>query len=182
MTDGIYVREPESTFVPAPQGLHQAVCVDVVDMGLQDTPFGEKHKVKITWLLDAQMETGDPYMVSQWYTASLHERAKLRQDLESWRGRSFTTEELQGFDLEKLLSANAQLLIVHNIKGDRTYANVKAITPLLRGTGKLEIPATYIRFKNRPRTPENGPQPRRDPREARVNWPETDHDDDDLPF
>jgi len=38
-------------------------------------------------------------MISKRYTMSLGEQSTLRKDLESWRGKKFTPEELQGFDL-----------------------------------------------------------------------------------
>ena len=53
--------------------------------------------------LDLIDEThGRRFDVARVYTLCLHERAALRKDLESWRGRKFTEQELDGFDLEKL--------------------------------------------------------------------------------
>lgn len=31
---GIIAKAPEKNFAPAPEGLHHAVCVDVIDLGL----------------------------------------------------------------------------------------------------------------------------------------------------
>ena len=46
---GITVKKPDrSDFVPAPAGLHRAVCVDVIDMGLIDTgKFGVQDVVRL---------------------------------------------------------------------------------------------------------------------------------------
>ena len=64
---------------------------------------------------------------------SLSEKANLRKDLESWRGKAFTAEELKGFDIEKLIGVNAMASIIHNQSGDRTYANISSISKLMKG-------------------------------------------------
>jgi hypothetical protein len=98
------VRDNKKAFTPAPEGLHQAVCVDVVDLGLVEGPWGAKPTVEIRWELDlTHEETGRPFLVSKRYTLTLNEKGNLRPMLEAWRGRKFTPQELEGFDLERLL-------------------------------------------------------------------------------
>lgn len=146
------VRDNRKEFTPAPEGLHQAVCIDIVDLGLQETPWGPKEKVKIVWAIDAMDENGRLILVSQRYTVSLSEKATLRHHLESWRGRKFTQDELQGFDLEKLIGVNCQVQTVHNLADDgRTYANVQAVVPLGKGMVKMQAPETYVRVQDRER-------------------------------
>ena len=146
----IIASEPKSSFQPAPEGLHQAVCCDVVDLGLIETSFGEKHTVKIAWQLEGINEaTGKPYLVSARYTLSLHEKSKLRQHLETWRGRKFTPAELQGFDLEKLIDVNCQLQIIHRPADDgRVWANVSAVIPQAKHSQKLRV-IDYVREQDR---------------------------------
>ena len=157
------VKEPESKdFTPAPQGLHQAVCVDVYDIWTEkrDEKWGGglRDLTRLVFEIDEiNPENGKPYMVSKQYTASLHEKANLRHDLESWRGRAFTKEELKAFDLENVLGANCQLLVVHNVKESKTYANVQTIAPLAKGTvNKIVKSKDYIRKKDR--VPEGQPR------------------------
>ncbi len=143
----IYASRPKTDFVPAPEGLHQAVCVDVVDLGEQPTVWGPKHKVKLVWQIAQRMESGLPYLVSCRYTLSLHEKATLCQHLEAWRGRRFSDQELEMFDLEKLVGVNCQLQIIHNTKEDTTYANVQTIVP---AKGLTPIRAeNYVRERDR---------------------------------
>lgn len=165
----IIAAEPESKFTPAPEGLHQAVCVDVVDLGLKETQWGEKHKVEIRWQLEAEnTDTGERFVVRAWYTLSLSEKAKLRQQLETWRGRKFSAEELKGFDLEKLIGANCQLQIVHNLSDEgKVYANVQAIVAHNPKVPKI-APQEYIREQDRAKQQGNG----------KVQMPEVD----DVPF
>jgi hypothetical protein len=136
-------------FVPAPEGLHNGVCVDVIDEGLQQTAWGQKWKVALVWELDAHKEDGTRFSVRKRYTASLHEKSNLAKDLKSWRGRAFTAEELSGFDVEKVLGAPCKLLVQHTEKDGATYANVTAI---MRADphGTLKPSGRYVRAKDRP--------------------------------
>lgn len=144
-------------FAPAPAGLHQGVCVDVVDMGMLEVTFGGKtktqHKVRLVWQIDEPMEDGRRFIVQKRYTLSLHEKANLRKELEGWRGKTFTDEELRGFDLEKLIGVNCFLNVVQVTKGADTYANVAGIVQLKKGLPRID-PHGYIRVKDR--TADNG--------------------------
>lgn len=146
------------TFVPAPSGLHPAVCVDVVDMGKLKVTFGQetktKHIIRLVWQIDEPMENGKRFIVQRRYTLSLHEKSTLRKDLESWRGRPFNPDESQGFDVERLIGVNCQINVQHNTKNGSTYANVVSVVPLGRGMAKME-PQEYVRAKDRTDKPES---------------------------
>jgi hypothetical protein len=165
----IIAKKNKSEFTPAPEGLWQAVCIDVIDRGIEKTPWGEAHKVEVRWALeDKDPKTEKPFMLIKRYTLSLHEKANLRRELETWRGKKFTSEELEGFDLEKLLAVNCQLQVIHNVKdGGECYANVQAIVPAPKGVIKLAIPHDYIRMCDRDKV-RNGQEP--------------EITDDDIPF
>jgi len=104
------------------------------------------------WQLEEMEPGSEPprrFTVVSQYTVSLHEKARLRKDLETWRGRKFTKDELDQFDLEKLLGANCQLQIVHQVADDgRTFGNVQAIVPLGKGMQPLRVEG-YVRKKDR---------------------------------
>ena len=166
----IIAKKPESNFLPCPEGLHQAVCVDVVDLGVQRGPYGEKHKVEVRWQTELENEeTQRRFQLRKWYTLSLHEKASLRKDLECWRGRKFTEAELHGFDLEKLLGANCQLQVIHNITDDgKTYDNIQLIDPHNPKLPKI-APLEYTREQDRATARGNGHAVQPD-------------DDSDIPF
>lgn len=115
-------------------------CYMVADLGTQDTSFQGKpkkaHKILLSWELAETMEDGRPFSISSRYTLSLFDQAILRQHLESWRGKTFTEEELAGFDVKNVLGKYCLLSVVHNKEGDKTYANVKGIMPLPKGMEK----------------------------------------------
>lgn len=142
-------------FTPAPEGLHGAVCIDVIDLGMCKTVYGLKPKINIRWELDSiDPENGAPFQVSNRYTASLNDKANLRKQLEAWRGRKFTAQELKGFDLEVLVGVNCQLQVIHNTAPDgKTYANVQTIVPAAKGQ-KLVPSADYVRQKDREPKPD----------------------------
>jgi hypothetical protein len=141
------------SFQPAPEGTHQAVCVDVVDKGMLETTWqgvvSKKHKIDVAWQIAEDRDDGKPFLVFKRYTLSLGEKANLRKDLESWRGKKFTREEESGFDVEKLIGANCLLNILHNVSGDKTYANVQAVAPLIKGMAKIAA-REYVRVQDRP--------------------------------
>ena len=146
----IIAREPKSEYQQAPEGLHTAVCIDVVDLGLVQSEFGTKHKVQIRWAVEEQDDNWRQFYVSRRFTLSLHQKSALRQALEMWRGRKFTAKELEGFDLEKLLGVGGQVQIVHNARPNgQVYADVQAAIPLAKGQPKPGMPADYVRMQDR---------------------------------
>lgn len=149
----IIAKKKEMEFSAAPEGLHQAVCCDVVDLGIVEIEWkGVKkmqHKIKIRWEIDEvdpKSPKGYRYQVSRRFTLSLDDKSALKPFLESWRGRKFTREETEGFDVEKLIGANCQIQVLHNIKSEgEVYANVQAVVPPSKATPKISVSGTYIR-------------------------------------
>jgi len=142
-------------FTPCPGGSHIAICVDVVDLGLVETSYSGKskkvHKIRVVWQTGEKRDDGKPHYVGRRYTLSLHERSSLRKDLEAWRGRSFTEEELEGFDVERLLGAAALLSVVQQARDGSVYANINAIMRPPKGTSSPALDTTYVRVCNRPK-------------------------------
>ena len=157
----IFARVPESKYPLAPAGLHPAVCCDVIDRGLVDTQFGQKHQVEIRLQLEEAIESDKGLVrpvVRQRFTNSLHEKAKLRAVLETWRGAKFTKDELRGFDLERLIGASCQVQVIHNVSDEgQTFANVNAVIPLGKGMPRVQVGSDYVRELQRTSmTPSNG--------------------------
>lgn len=138
----LIVKKTGSDFQITPAGMVQAVCYAVWDIGMQTVSFQGKekqlHKGIIAWEINEKINQPDSefhgcrFTVTNRYTLSLSDKALLRAHLESWRGKPFTLDELNGFDLETVVGANCMLNIVHNESGGKTYANIGAITPLLK--------------------------------------------------
>lgn len=149
----IYASAGSGTkFTPAPAGTHAAVCCDVRDLGVLAVEWqGQKkqqHKVLISWQIDEARDDGKPFLVSRRYTLSLHEKAGLRKDLEAWRGRKFTEDELRRFDVESILGKPCLLNVIHNDSGGDTYANVAGVMALPKVMAAPQV-RDYVRFVDR---------------------------------
>lgn len=131
----IIAKADNDNFEKAPTGTIQAVCVFVHDIGLQAGEYQGrphvKHQVIVSWELNERMTQGEyagkPFMVSKYYTLSLSEKSNLRKDLENWRGRAFTADELAGFDVESIRGANCLLSITETENGKRKVSGVAAL-------------------------------------------------------
>jgi hypothetical protein len=146
------IAKAGADFVPAPEGSHSAVCVDVVDLGELELTFNglteRKHVVRFVWQIDENMENGKPFTVSRRFTKTLHKKAALRAAIESWRGRKLTEAELRGFDLEGQIGSPGLLNVVHASRDGSTFANVSSIICLPKGMKALQ-PRDYVRVKDR---------------------------------
>ena len=132
-------------FKRVPPGAYIGRCFSLIDLGTQTTngQYGEKrqHKIRIAWELFGDDEQGNPLTIevnghampltiSKGYTVSLHEKSSLRRDLAAWRGRDFTEEEANAFDVSKLVGAYCMVNVVSTENNGKTYSNVAGLTPL----------------------------------------------------
>jgi len=144
-----------------PEDSFQSVCYALFDLGTHDSDYQgnvtEKREVvlifeipslRIEYEKDGEKLEG-PKVISKRYTWSMHEKANLRKDMETWRGKSFTDLEAADFDFEQLLGANCIIQVMHKEKsnGDK-YAKIGSITKTLKGMEKLnpENPKGFFTF------------------------------------
>lgn len=124
---------------PIPAGNHIARCYSIVQIGTIEQTWEGKtkqaHKVRITFELPNLQKDFDGVMKPRYMaiprTLSLNKKARLRAELESWRGVPFTDAEAEGFDIAKLIGVPCLLNIIINEDG---YDRVSAITPVPQGT------------------------------------------------
>ena len=142
-------------FKPLPAGTHVARCFAVISLGTQPSnnpQFAPAFKVMLMW--EVPDETVDmqgvatPMTISKEYTLSLNEKANLRRDLQSWRGKEFTAKELEGFDVANVCGAPCMLSVIHkaNAKGS-TYANIASISALAKSVKCAEPFHKYLKFE-----------------------------------
>lgn len=149
----IYASAGSGTkFTPAPAGTHAAVCCDVRDLGVLEVKWQNEtkrqHKILVSWQIDEARDDGKPYLVSRRYTLSLHEKAGLRKDLESWRGRPFSEGELNQFDVETIVGKPCLLNVIHRQSGGDTFANVAGVMAMPRNMPAPQV-RDYVRFTER---------------------------------
>tara|TARA_S200002703_G_C3786256_1_gene242426 strand:- start:776 stop:1495 length:720 start_codon:yes stop_codon:yes gene_type:complete len=121
------------------KGVYLGTCYKIVDLGTSDQEYkgvvSKKTRLHISFEItkavdpdnnEIVMEDGRPFAVSKTYTASLFEAATLRKDLENWRDKSFSEEELKGFDIANLLGCTAKIEVTHTeASGDFLGGNPK---------------------------------------------------------
>lgn len=141
-----------SNFIPVPTGMHLARCYRIIDLGTQESTYmgnvKQLHKAMFQFEVhseDAQgnptvTSKGDPMTVSKNFTVTLADKASLRKDLQTWRGKDFTKEELDGFELKNVLGHWAMLSVVETQNNGNTYTNIATINPVPASIKKNGLP------------------------------------------
>ena len=128
-------------FKPLPAGSHVARCFAVISLGTQPSnnpQFPPSFKVMLMFEVPGETLMANdkpmPMTIQKEYTLSLNEKANLRRDLQSWRGREFTAKELEGFDVANVGGKTCMLSVIHkaSTKGS-TYAMIAGISALPKG-------------------------------------------------
>lgn len=139
----LIVEDKGGNFERCPQGMHLARCYRIVDLGTQKSEYmGQTkylHKLMLGWEIHGmhddgtpiKMQDGRPFAIFKNYTMSWSEKANLRLDLQSWRGRPFNAEEMRRFDLKTVLGVWCMLNVIERPGQDgKTYTNVAGVTPV----------------------------------------------------
>lgn len=155
---------------PLANGVYIAICSGLIDLGVQTSEqFGTKsRKMIVQWSIIG--ETVDvngeqlPRIMHKQYGFSLGSKSNLRKDLEAWRGRAFTEEELNGFDLKNILNVPCQMQIITKERaGKSDVNNISGIMSLPKGNSvdklndtdlvyfDIEDASTYKQFEKTPK-------------------------------
>lgn len=133
-----------------PSGSHIAVCDIVADIGVQPGSAlypAPKRQIFIRFQIPTERvqyekdgkKIDGPATIGKTFTASMNEKSTLRRDLQNWRGRQFSDDEAEKFDVAGILGKGCMLSIVHNPKGDKVYSNIASVSGLPKGV-KAPIP------------------------------------------
>lgn len=130
-----------------PAGNYFARCYQMLQIGhVKEVIMGEVkilNKVRIGWELPTEKkvfspERGEqPFVISEEFTLSMHEKSNLRKVLASWRGKDFSIDEAASFDITKLLGVPCMLNIIHKPgKQDpsKVFQKIGSVSPLPKGT------------------------------------------------
>ena len=133
-------------------GTHIAVCNRIALIGTQpDSGYGEREKLIIFWEIPAETIEYDgktmPMAISKIYSlgtsGGMNKKSSLRQDLAAWRGRDFTKEELEGFELKAILGKGCQVTVEHNEEG---RAKVSRVVGLPKGMASPSTATTLVEY------------------------------------
>ena len=126
-----------------PSGTHIARCYSMIHIGTVEWEYaGETkytNKIRITFELPHEIRNfgGEqkPMVISKEYTLSLHEKSNLRRDLEGWRGRSFSNQELSSFDITNVLGSSCNVSVIHKTsKSGNEFAQIGSISSMTKGS------------------------------------------------
>ena len=144
-------------FEPLAEGGHAAICDMMVDLGMQDSHFGPKHKVyirfqvpeeRVTWEKDGE-SFDKPAVIGGTFTLSLSAKSTLRPLLEGWRGKKFTSDEVRGFDITKVAGKPGYINVVHDEGNDgKTYAQLASIMPIPKGMAAPELEGVVLIYED----------------------------------
>jgi len=137
------------------EGLYHGIVIWIYDLGTQFNPTYDNYsqKMLLAWELPEARMTIEkeghkldvPRVISKKYTKSLNEKSILYRDLVSWRGKAFTENEINSFDVSKLIKKNCMLQIIHKQAANgKTYASISNILPLYKATQKEPESQTRI--------------------------------------
>ena len=117
-----------------------AVCVDVVDLGTVETPWGRKPQVKFVFESDQLNLYGEQRLLIRTFNKNTYEKSALSIALKSWCGRDLAQEESNGtLDLNRQVGQQATLEIKATIsKGGTPYDKIVGILP----PGVVEVQAS----------------------------------------
>jgi hypothetical protein len=143
-------RKNQDAFQLAPEGMHLARLVRVIDLGTQREEYKGKTKrnrqIRFSWELPEQTAVFDeergeePFLISKTYTNTLGEKSNLFRDLMSWIGNGFTKQA--EFDLGTLLGRPCFLNVIHQTsKENRQYAKVIGVSRIPK---KMAVPEQVL--------------------------------------
>lgn len=145
------VGSGKGNFERPENGSYPARCIQVVDLGTHEKKWEGKtfpnEQLLIVFEISELMEDGRPFTVNWRGTNSLSEKANLYKFLTSWRNKSFTQEELEGFDYGRLLDATCLLSVVTEPSNNgKEYTDISAVMPLPKGMKAIDRVNPLVNF------------------------------------
>lgn len=138
------IIEPKNYETPE-TGEFLGTIIDVIDVGKKMTPWGEKHKLQIAWVLNALDSQGKPFRILREMPISMNEKSNLYQTARD----VFAPQILPpgAFETEWLVGRANRLFIKKELPNDkgRVYANIISIMPLKAGDVPPVVPGDYVR-------------------------------------
>lgn len=123
-----------------------AVCVDFINLGdcveqyQNNAPHVVPKGALVFQIEETNKQTGKRFEPAVEKSLMFGNKAGLRKLLEAWRGRVYSDQEArQGAPLHKLVGQCGIITLEHKTSASsgKTYANIMAIGPLLRGMAGL---------------------------------------------
>ena len=112
-----------------PADNHAAVCVAIVDLGHQlrrKYQSQEQEYQPLVYFCWELVDLPSRPLIGREFKVSMHEKAGLRHFVEQWSGK---VQDGEDFDLFSLKGKPCFLNVIHEKKGEKTYARIESATP-----------------------------------------------------
>lgn len=137
---------------PMEAGTYPAVCIGIVDLGMQNNPKYNKaeDKVSLTFEMpDETIERGngpEPRWLSKKYTKSLGDKSNLLRDLKAWLGAAAV--DTDSFDIRELLGKACLVSVskVENKNTGRVYNAIERMVALPKGMPEPQAKSEMFLF------------------------------------
>lgn len=123
-----------SSYDPAPTGTFPARLTQVIDLGVQETAYGDKPQAILGFELVTESipETDKNFILSKFVTKTLARNSALRDII-----LAITGKDPKSVDLKDHLGSSCLVTVVHKVSGDSVYANIASVTSVPK---KMEVP------------------------------------------
>lgn len=124
------------------EGTHNAVCVQVIDVGTQESSNPEwepQHQVYLVFqLVDEETSAGKPVLLSRPFNYVASSRSNLSKTLDAWLG-----VDAAEFDLDECLGEPCLVSVKHNETKKGVFANITSVTKPTKGS-KIRKPSVDV--------------------------------------
>ena len=106
-----------------------AVCVDVIDHGVQDTPWGNHPRISLAFETDRKDENGNPKFLIRTFNNYAYSRSALTEAIKNWLGLDISGVN-KDYDLEECFGTQATLRAVETVGASgKKYLKIEEINP-----------------------------------------------------
>lgn len=123
------------------EGLHVARPIRIIELGTQESEWGDKFKVSISYELTESSAVFNPdngeqnFVVHRKYNRSLHKRSDLGKDVRAIMGKRFPDKGT--FEMDQILDEPCQVEIAHSEDGQ--YANIVKVTAAVKNGKPIKV-------------------------------------------
>jgi len=120
-----------------------AICVDVINHGMQETPWGVKPRVEFVFETGRKNESGMPEILSRTYNHFPYSRSTLTLEIKNWLGLDISGDD-KGWDLNGCVGRHAKLTTCEVVsENGTTYSKIETVDS--PGAVHVEPSGTYQR-------------------------------------
>jgi hypothetical protein len=105
------------------EGVHEAEIVEVQDLGITKTAFGDKERVLLRYRIDQKGSDGEYLTVIESFNKTIGKNSRLAERIERLTGVMPT----QRYDLITLVGWKGTVVVAYNQSNGTTYANIDSV-------------------------------------------------------